>query len=184
MAVAAGVAGWALSGDATRKDKAASAGEAQALLQGGLMQGRFQDFAGAAKTFRRVLKLDPGNKLAWYNLGVIAERDSRTADARAAYDKALKIDPSFVSALYNEAVLIEAKEPDQAIALLQRAVHADPKASTAYMRLGLALAKKGREDVAKDAFRHALAIDPALRPLVPKPFQDSIKPTPTKAGAS
>ena len=188
-AVTAGVTGWVLSGDLTTPTKASArtAGEAQALLQAGIMQGQFGDFADAGHTFKRVLKLDPGNRLAWYNLGIIAAHDGRTADARAAYDRALKIDPSFVSALYNEAVLIEASEPDRAITLLQRAIAANPNASTAYLHLGGILAKEGHDREAKDAFGHALRADPSLRPLVPKPFTDSASPSPsptsrTKAG--
>ncbi|MGW7361254.1 tetratricopeptide repeat protein [Streptomyces sp. NPDC054802] len=190
--VAVGVTAWAVLSRPTAnpesegKSATHAASEAQALVQAGLVQSRYQDFSGAARTFRRALELDPDNKLAWYNLGVIAQRDGRTADAREAYDKALKIDPTYASALFNEAVLLESSDPDQAVALLKRAVAADPKASTAYLRLGRALAKKGRDDEAEDAFRRAVAIDPELHSLVPESFQDSVSPSPStsQAGAT
>jgi Tfp pilus assembly protein PilF len=190
--VAVGVTAWAVLSQPTAnpesegKSATHAASEAQALVQAGLVQSQYQDFSGAARTFRRALELDPDNKLAWYNLGVIAQRDGRTADAREAYDKALKIDPTYASALFNEAVLVESSDPDQAVALLKRAVAADPKASTAYLRLGRALAKKGRDDEAEDAFRRAVAIDPELHSLVPESFQDSVSPSPStsQAGAT
>ena len=190
--VAVGVAAWAVFSQPTAnpesegKSATQAVSEAQALVQAGLVQSQYQDFSGADRTFRRALELDPDNKLAWYNLGVIAQHDGRTADARKAYDKALKIDPTYASALFYEAVLLESSDPDQAVALLKRAVAADPKASTAYLRLGRALAKNGSDDEAEDAFRRAVAIDPKLHSLVPESFQDSVSPSPStsQAGAT
>lgn len=147
------------------------------------MQSQYQDFSGAATTFKRVVALDPHNKIAWYNLGVIAQRGGKKADARAAYDKALKIDPSFDSALFNEALLLKSSEPDRSIKLLKRVVAHNSKASTAYLHLGEALAKKGRDDEAQDAFSRAVAADPKLLSFVPEPFQDSASPSPSTSQA-
>ncbi|GGT10851.1 hypothetical protein GCM10010271_11740 [Streptomyces kurssanovii] len=190
--VAVGVTAWAIlsrpaaNPESEAKSATQTVSEAQALVQAGLMQSQYQDFLGAERTFRRVLELDKDNKLAWFNLGVIAQRDGRTADAREAYGKALKVDPKFASALFNEAVLLESSDPDHAITLLKRAVAANPKASTAYLRLGQALAKKGRDAEAEDAFRRAVAADPELHSLVPESFQDSVSPSPStsQAGAN
>ncbi|UYQ64116.1 tetratricopeptide repeat protein [Streptomyces peucetius] len=187
--VAVGVTAWvvlsrpAANPESEGKSAAQTVAKAQALVQAGLMQSQYEDFSGAARTFKRVLELDPENKLAWFNLGVIAQRDGRTADAREAYDRALGIDPKFTSALFNEAVLLESSDPDRAVTLLKRAVAADPKASTAYLRLGQALAKKGRDDDAEDAFRRAVATDPELHSLVPESFQDSVSPSPSTSQA-
>ncbi|MFJ1609956.1 tetratricopeptide repeat protein [Streptomyces sp. NPDC088253] len=155
------------------------AAKAEGLLQVGIKQGENKDFPGATRSFRQVLDLDPANKLAWYNLGVIAQHDNRTADARAAYDHALKIDPDFESALYNKAVLIEPSHTDQAIAILRRIVGADPKAATAYLHLGQALAKKGRDGEAEDAFGRAVRADRSLQQFVPEQFRDSASAAPT-----
>jgi tetratricopeptide (TPR) repeat protein len=151
------------------------AARAEAPLQEGIKQGENKDFSGATHSFRQVLDLNvnPTNKLAWYNLGVIAQHDNRTADAYEAYDHALKIDPNFESALYNKALLIESTHTDQAIAILRRIVGAEPKAATAHLHLGQALAKKGRDEEAEDAFRLALRADPSLLQSVPEEFRDS-----------
>ncbi|MDW4908705.1 tetratricopeptide repeat protein [Streptomyces sp. ADMS] len=160
--------------------------KAEELVQAGIRQGENKDFSGATSSFRRALDLDPANKLAWYNLGVIAQEDHRTADARAAYDKALKIDPDFDSALYNKAILLEASDTDEAIALLKHIVGADPRAATAYLHLGQALAKKGRDGEAEDAFGLAVRADPSLQQFIPEQFRDSTTaaPTGTEAGTS
>jgi tetratricopeptide (TPR) repeat protein len=191
-AVAAGVAVWAVPSHSTAnpESEAASvprkAAKAHTLLQAGILQAKYQDRDGAARTYRRVLELDPDNKLAWYNLGVIAQQDGKTADARLAYEKALKVDPSFESALFNEALLLRSSEPDRAAGLLKRAISANPKAATAYLHLGQILAKQHRDDEARDAFRRALAADPSLHSHLPESFQDSVSAsaTPTSTTSS
>jgi len=188
-AVATGVAVWAIQSHSTAapESKAASAArktvQANALVQAAILQSQYQDSKGAARTYRRVLELDPRNKVAWYNLGVIAQQDGRTADARAAYDEALKIDPKYPSALFNKALLLKSSEPDRAIGLLKRAVAAHPKAATAHLQLGLILAEKNRHEEAEDAFRHAVAADPSLHSHVPESLRDDVSPSPTSSQA-
>ncbi|MGW2703696.1 tetratricopeptide repeat protein [Streptomyces sp. NPDC001340] len=142
-----------------------------ALLQTALKQQQRQDPQGAARTYRHVLDLDPGNKFAWYGLGVIAQMGGNAFDARANYDKALKTDPSFISALYSEAMMLKSSDPDRAAGLLKRAVAAQPKAATLHLQLGQILAAKGHANEAKNAFRHAVAADPSLRSQVPEPYR-------------
>ncbi|MEV0409800.1 tetratricopeptide repeat protein [Streptomyces sp. NPDC050448] len=188
-AASAGVAVWAIqfhSGAAPESENSSATlktQEANALLQGALVQENQHDPKGAARTYRRVVELDPRNKLAWYNLGVIAQQDGETADALASYDKALKIDPSFTSALFNEAILLKPTEPDRAVGLLKRAIAADPQAATAHLQLGHILAGKGRTDEAGGEFRRAVVADPSLRSQVPDEFRDFASPSPTSTPA-
>ncbi|CAL9467183.1 hypothetical protein SUDANB105_02748 [Streptomyces sp. enrichment culture] len=157
--------------------------EANALLNAAMMQNQYKDFKGAARTYRRVLELDPDNKTAWYNLGVIAQQEGRTADARAAYDKVLKIDPKYWSALYNKSFLVKSSAPDQALGLLKRAVAANPKAAAAHLQIGLILAERDRDEEAEEAFRRAVAGKPSLHSHVPEPFRDDVSPSPTPSEA-
>ncbi|MEE1668820.1 tetratricopeptide repeat protein [Streptomyces sp. NPDC003631] len=181
VAVAAGTATWAIMSQPAKAPEAKSddaprtALKADALMQAGLLQVQYQDFDGAKATFERVLKLDPHNKLAWYNMGVVAEREGRRADALKAYDSALKADSSFTSALFNKALLLKKSDPDRALELLQRAVSVNPKASTAYFQIGETMAIKGLDKKAQDAYQHAVDLDPSLRSQVPKPFKDSVE---------
>lgn len=149
---------------------------ADALLESGLLQIRHQDIPNAKVTFKRVLALDPKNKFAWYNLGVLAQNEGRQADAHHAYDTALKTDSSYTSALFNKALLLETGDPDAALNLLRRAVAADPKASTAHFHIGETLARKGLDKQARAAYHQAVELDPSLHSHVPEAFGGSAAP--------
>ncbi|SFG61772.1 tetratricopeptide repeat protein [Streptomyces mirabilis] len=191
LAVATGVTVWAIQPHPTPATESKTASgtltkrhQVDVLMQTALLQqSEIHDSKGAADTYGRLLKLDPRNKVAWYNLGVIAQQDDEPDDARTAYDKALKIDPSFTSALFNEAILLKSSDPDRAIELLKKCIAADPKAGTAYLQLGQILAEKDRDDEAGEAFRHMAAIEPSLRSQVPEHFRDSVDPSPTSSQA-
>ncbi|MFF4956804.1 tetratricopeptide repeat protein [Streptomyces sp. NPDC001222] len=188
VAIAGGIAVWAVQSHPDRPADSKTAPTAQkgpnadTLLAAAKLQAQY-DTAGAAGTYRRVLDLDPHNKIAWYNLGVLAQQEGKTADARADYDKALKLDPKYGSALYNEAVLLKSSDPDRAVTLLRRAIAATPKASTAHLQLGQILAKRGRDHEATAEFRRAVAADPSLYSAVPEQFRDYVSPPPTSSQA-
>ncbi|MEV6025539.1 tetratricopeptide repeat protein [Streptomyces sp. NPDC052036] len=188
-AIAGGIAFWAVQShpgrpaDSKAAPTAWKSPDAGTLLAAAMLQAQYHDTAGAARTYRRVLDLDPHNKIAWYNLGVLAQQEGKTADARAAYDKALKLDPKYGSALYNEAVLLKSSDPDRAVTLLRRAIAATPEASTAHLQLGQILAKKDRDHEATAEFRRAVAADPSLYPAVPEQFRDDVSPPPTSSQA-
>jgi len=181
-AVSTGVMSWALNSAMTPESEAAQPvvnrplPDADSVLQAGILQQQNHDVKGAARSYRHVLRLDPQNKFAWYNLGVIAHGDGRTDDARAAYEKALKIDPAFMSALFNEGILLKSSDPDRAMGLLERALGVDPQAATVHLHLGEIWAMKDRDQVATDEFRSAVAADPSLRSQVPESFRDSLSP--------
>lgn len=189
-AVATGVTVWAFQSPslAPSESKAASVArkteQANELLQEGIRRQENHDSNGAADNYSRVLELDPHNTFAWYNLGVIAQQEGRTADARAAYDKALKIDPKFSSALYSKAILLRHTEPDRAIEILKRAIAANPQMATGFrLQLGQILAERGRDDEAEDQFRRVVAASPSLLSKVPERFRDSVSPSPTSSQA-
>ncbi|WP_425608568.1 hypothetical protein [Streptomyces albipurpureus] len=50
----------------------------------------------------------------------------------------------------------------------------DPKASTAYFHIGETLARKGRGEQAREAYRQAVELDSALRSHVPQAFRESV----------
>ena len=109
-----------------------------------------------------MLAIDPGNTLANYNLGVLAQQAGDDATALSYYDAALETDPNFTSAMYNKAIILEPTDPDAAIALYEQIVSINDQAATAYYRLSLLLEAKGDTAGAQEARDKALAIDPSL----------------------
>ncbi len=91
---------------------------------------------------RRLEKALAGNDVIplWYHLGVARELANDPRGAREAYEHILKADATHARALNNLALLrLAAREIDEAIALLERAVAADPRCVEARKNLGVAL---------------------------------------------
>jgi Flp pilus assembly protein TadD len=100
----------------------------------------------AKSEFQALVKARPANKLAWYDLGVIAQQEGNNGEANSAYAKAISVDPTFESALYNEGVL-RFQEGDLTLAAsyLTRAVAADPNDRNARQELGRVLAARPQQ---------------------------------------
>jgi tetratricopeptide (TPR) repeat protein len=142
----------------------ASADVAQvpSLLQTGIAQTSQQNWSAAMTTFENVLAISPTNVYANYDMGVIAQTNGNSAEAIGYYNKALAANAAYTPAIYNEAILLESTEPAQAIAMYQKIVSIDPKASTAYLRMALVQAEHGDTTDAKANDAKAVSIDHTL----------------------
>jgi tetratricopeptide (TPR) repeat protein len=100
---------WAQGDAATAKENATRAanngrGSAAHLLLG-LIAFRENDLAKAKQEFEQMLKDDPSDVDALYNLALVAHQQNRYRDAREGYLKVLTTAPSHLDARYNLAVL-------------------------------------------------------------------------------
>jgi tetratricopeptide (TPR) repeat protein len=132
------------------------------LLQSGLKQADQKNWSAATTSFQKVLAVNPGNVYANYDLGWIAQSTSNSNEAISYYNKAIAANAAYTPAMYNEAILLESSHPQQAIAMYQKIVRIDPKASSAYLRLALVQAEQGNITEAKANDAKAVSIDPAL----------------------
>jgi Flp pilus assembly protein TadD len=114
-----------------------------------------------------VLTVDPQNKFAAYDLGVIAQQQGQADDARMWYGRALKIDPSYKPALNNLAILLTPTQPEAAIALYRTLLTLNANDASVHLRLGLVLRQIGKTDEATMEFNIAVFIDPKLANQVP-----------------
>jgi tetratricopeptide (TPR) repeat protein len=137
-------------------------GQVTSLLQTGLTQANKKNWSAATTTFQKVLAINPTNVYADYDLGWIAQSRGNSNQAISYYTKCLAANAAYTPAMYNEAILLESSHPQQAIAMYQKIVRVDPKASSAYLRMALVQAEQGDTAAAKANDAKAVSIDPAL----------------------
>jgi tetratricopeptide (TPR) repeat protein len=121
-----------------------------------------QDFETAIRLYRKIMKLDPTDPAAPFNLGNILYSTGKKIEAEVAYRAAIKVDPGFAEAWYNLADVLEHQgRIDGAIDCLKRALSIDPNYANAIFNLALVL--QSREDTAEAAacWRRYLELDSA-----------------------
>src|SRR6516225_1580975 len=101
-------------------------------------------FEIAQRLYQRVMRIDPDDPAAPFNLGNLLRSAGKRVEAEAAYRAALKADAHFAEAWYNLADLLEAQgRAELAIDCLQRAVRADPDYADAIFNLAQLLHRHG-----------------------------------------
>jgi tetratricopeptide (TPR) repeat protein len=135
---------------------------AATLINTGIAQANAKQYQQAETTFRDVLVVSPGNKFAWYNLGLIAQMQNETSAALTDYTKAIATDPKYTPAMYNKAILLERTSPQAALALYQLITSINPKAATAYLREGFVYERLGDKTKAGQVRARAVALDSSL----------------------
>ncbi len=148
--------------------------QATALLNEGLQAQVQGETAQATEKFNEVIKIDPSNKFANYNLGLIEQDAGNDDDATSNYRLAIVVDKNFTPALYNLAILRnDAGDKQEALDLYTRATKADPKFARAFLNLGLLLNEMGDTAAADAALTTAVQLDPKLASRIP----DDAKPS-------
>lgn len=114
-----------------------------------------------AATLEQRLKLDPGDKVAWHNLGVELRKLDRSEEALAALTKAwgggLRRPET---ATMRGHVLADLGRYDEAIRSYRRAIGDQPDLLEAQAALAELLPQVGRSAEALDGYRHAIARSP------------------------
>lgn len=78
------------------------------------------NYAVAASLFEETVKLQPGNVMAWYELGQSYEQQSERDKALAAWRKAIEIDPKFSQALIGLARALRSTDRAESDQLMAR----------------------------------------------------------------
>ena len=139
--------------DAPADDAEATFVTAQAAEEAG-------DLETAERLYNRVMKLDPTEPTAAFNLGNVLRASGRNLEAEAAYGAAVRADPHFAAAWYNLAdMLDDQRRTAEAITCLHRALDADPAYLDAMFNLGLLLQRLERHVEAAQWWRRYLAVD-------------------------
>jgi tetratricopeptide (TPR) repeat protein len=118
------------------------------------------DFEAAQRLYRRIMKIDPNDAAAAFNLGNLLRSTGQKIEAESAYRSAAKADATFAEAWYNLAdILDEQSQSDQAVVCLKRALDADPNYADAIFNLGLLYQRTNRLAEASICWRRYLALD-------------------------
>jgi len=137
--------------------------QAQDVLQEALQLHAQGDLEGAKDAYLRVIQLDPQNKFAYYNLGLISQTRGDTVGAESSYRTAITIDPDFVPALFNLAILrTDAGSAEEAIDLYEHIIEVDAANASAHLNLGFLLIDQGDENRGQAELDEAVTLDPSL----------------------
>lgn len=144
----------------------------KANLRRGLAAHRAGQIEDAVKVYQEVLKSEPGNKYASFNIGVIDQRRGLSASAEKHYKQALASDPNFQPALFNLAVLKEREGAnEEAAKLYRRLLELNPNHASGHLNLGFLLVRKmGQEPQGRAELRRAVELDASLARRVPATY--------------
>lgn len=135
--------------------------EAARLFSVASDQQQLAEFDDAARTYARVVALNPNFPEAYNNLGVVLRQLGRREAALACYRRTIALNPRMASAFTNLGnVLRELGDLDAALDSHRRAAALAPKEPMAYHNLGLVLRDKGALNGAQKAFTSALKREP------------------------
>jgi tetratricopeptide (TPR) repeat protein len=116
------------------------------------------DVTGAERLYRILMKSDPTDASAPFNLGNLLRTVSRNVEAEAALRAATRADPTFAEAWYNLSDLLDEQgRSEAAIECLRTALRVAPDYADAIFNLALLLQRKNEYAEAADYWRRYLA---------------------------
>jgi tetratricopeptide (TPR) repeat protein len=119
------------------------------------------DVVEAERVYRIMMKSDPTDASAPFNLGNLLREIGRNVEAEAALRAATRADLTFAEAWYNLSDLLDEQgRLEAAIECLRTALEVAPAYTDAIFNLALLLQRKNEYAEAADNWRRYLAIDP------------------------
>jgi tetratricopeptide (TPR) repeat protein len=118
------------------------------------------DTAEAERLYRILMKTDPTDASAPFNLRNMLRASARNVEAEAALRAATRVDPTFADAWYNLGDLLDEQgRSEAAIECLRTALRIAPDYADAMFNLALLLQRKDQHAEAADYWRRYLASD-------------------------
>lgn len=143
-----------------------------------------RDYWAAQQLFLQVVKRDPRNVAAYYNLGVAYQDQHDVRDALRAYAHAQALDQNFVPVIFNRAVLYARTDPQLAMFLYRKAISLQHDSPTAYLNLGLLEAAQGPQlrKLAESDLAMAVKLEPSLSSHIPSSLRADLSTAGTARG--
>jgi tetratricopeptide (TPR) repeat protein len=134
---------------------------AEELYLRGLLLIESARWKEALKILQMVANLQPGNDLAWYDLGYVLDELGRYEESIASYDRSLELKPDNERAWHNLGyVLGELGRYEEAIASYDRSLKLKPDNDRAWNNRGYALDELGRYKEAIASYDRSLELKP------------------------
>jgi len=115
----------------------------------------------AIQAFESALAADPGNALAWQNIGLTQVQHDRPGEALAAFDRAFALNDRLPRAWNGRGVALERLgRHEEALESWKRAVSLDPQQFEALLNLGTIALERGDVGLGREALRQFLATAP------------------------
>ncbi|MDJ1170142.1 tetratricopeptide repeat protein [Roseofilum sp. BLCC_M154] len=122
---------------------------------------RAGNYAQAELIWLRVLREQPDNAIAYYNLGIALKNQGKLMEAVESYRRALELNPQYAIAynnlgivLYDQGKLMEAVES------YRQALELNPQLAIAYLNLGNVLRDQGKLMEAVQSYNRAIELNP------------------------
>ncbi len=149
---------------AARPTVAAALAVTLVVVLGAVTVRRLTAYETAVTLWTDTIRTQPGDAMAYYNLGVaLLESGRPPAEAMARFEEALRLDPGHAGALDNIGlVLLRQRRFDEARARFERALAADPENAVALNNLGALELDLRRPAAAIPLLERALAAEPDL----------------------
>lgn len=145
---------WERAADEYRTAVRSEPDELEARLSLGDMMLRLERHARAYNHFTESIRRFPGSPKPLLKMGNYYDSLDRPDLARDYYSQALFMDPDYSEALNNLAAIeIRNENFDEAVALLEMAVRAQPGYALPYLNLGIALENSGNAAAAAEAYQ-------------------------------
>jgi tetratricopeptide (TPR) repeat protein len=153
---------FAKAAEAFRKALETGAGEdATVWANYGVALERLGDPAGAERSYRKALELQPGNVRAHYNLGTLLASRGDRRQGIEHLETAARLDPDSRDALFNLGqALTEAGEPARALEIWDRLLKLSPQDPVARFQRAQALSALGRHGEAAAELETVIAAAP------------------------
>lgn len=115
----------------------------------------------AIAAFRSAIAVDPGNAIAYQNIGLTDVQHDRPADALGAFDQAFALNDRLPRAWNGRGVALERLgRHEEALESWKRAVALDPEQFEALLNLGTVALERGNAPLGRDALRRFVATAP------------------------
>ena len=133
------------------------------LLKQAITAHQLNDLVTAERLYRLALNEAPDRADAHYNLGLVYGQQGKPLEAAQHLARAAEVRPDFGEAWFMLCEFADQLgQQELNLKAASEAVRLLPANPRAWLRHGIALSRRDRDEEAIEAFRHALKLDPAL----------------------